>query len=703
MRVQFDTRTERNRLRLLLGVFFLALAVPAIVLVQQAFKQLELDAFRRYQLLAEEFSERIDQSIAEAVRSEDARRFTDYGFLIVAGDPEANFLQQSPLAAFPVTSAVPGVIGYFQIDSSGSLSTPLLPSRDVDPSTYGISREEQAERAALELELRAILSASPGVRVGLNGAARLEPARTQLAVEGRASTAVAALEAELDDAKTENAPVRARVGDEQGSVAPAIAALEDTSAQSAGGRADIVVTGNRIERDQPQAGLVLSREALDSLLNAAESDVAQSPRAVAPSTPPAAESARQEFAAAPLDERSKRIEQSSAPEPATQRITMFESEVDPHQFTQLQTGHLLMFRNVWRDGERLVQGAVIDSPRFIEEAVAKVFAGVALSATTSLQVRYRDAELAILPGASVGAADPYSARPLYSTRLSPPLADLELAYLAGPLPLGPGRSLLVWVSVVLAAVLLGGFFVMYRFGMRQITLRGQQQDFVSAVSHELKTPLTSIRMYGEMLQAGWAGEDKKRTYYAYIAEESERLSRLIENVLALARMNRGDARLELVSATVGDLLDMVRSKVATALERAGFTLSITLPDDLRAATLRVDRDAFAQIFINLVDNALKFAARAERKEIAIAVRSEGRAVLFCVRDYGPGVPRGKMKKLFELFYRPEDELTRTTTGTGIGLGLVKQLATAMHASVDVRNCEPGAEFRLLLPTVADAA
>ena len=127
MHAQFDTRTERNRLRLLLGVFFLALAVPAVVLVQQAFKQLELDAFRRHQVLAEEFSQRIDQSVAEAIRREDARRFTDYGFLVVAGDPEANFLQQSPLAAFPVESAVPGIIGYFQIDSSGSLSTPLLP------------------------------------------------------------------------------------------------------------------------------------------------------------------------------------------------------------------------------------------------------------------------------------------------------------------------------------------------------------------------------------------------------------------------------------------------------------------------------------------------------------------------------------------------------------------------------------------------
>jgi signal transduction histidine kinase len=689
MRVQFDIRSERNRLRLLLGVFFLALAVPAIVLVQQAFKQLELDAFRSHQLLAEEFSERIDQGMAEAVRSEDARRFTDYGFLVVAGDPEANFLQQSPLAAFPVASAVPGVVGYFQIDSTGALSTPLLPGGDIDPTEYGISGEEQAERAALELEIRAILSASPGVRAA-DRLARLEAPSPEPAEENR--------EAE-----------RARDREEVLLEAPAPAAADDSSdeiataenAANVGGRAGVIVTGSRVGREQARPGLVLSRESLDSLLKAAEGDAAQTAGAVAPSAPPASQSPAQEFAAVPVDERPKRVEQSSVPEPTTQRITMFESEVDPFQFTRLETGHLLMFRNVWRNDERLVQGAVIDTPRFIADTVASVFAGVALSATTSLQVRYRDVELAILPRQNIGAENVHTGRPLYTARLSPPLADLELAYIAGPLPLGPGQSLLVWVSVVLAAVLLGGFFVMYRFGMRQITLRRQQQDFVSAVSHELKTPLTSIRMYGEMLKEGWAGEEKKRTYYTYIAEESERLSRLIENVLALARMNRGEAKLELVGATVGDLVDMVRSKVSTALERAGFTLSVALPEDLRSATLRVDRDAFAQIFINLIDNALKFAARAELKEIAVAVRREGRAVLFCVRDYGPGVPRGKMKKLFELFYRPEDELTRTTTGTGIGLGLVKQLATAMHASVDVRNCEPGAEFRLLLPTVDD--
>ena len=112
----------------------------------------------------------------------------------------------------------------------------------------------------------------------------------------------------------------------------------------------------------------------------------------------------------------------------------------------------------------------------------------------------------------------------------------------------------------------------------------------------------------------------------------------------------------------------------------------------------VDADCFAQIFINLVDNALKFSAGAAVKTVEIAARraSDG-GVLFTVRDYGPGVPKAQMKKIFELFYRAENELTRETVGTGIGLALVRQLAAAMGARVDVRNCEPGAEFRLQFP------
>src|SRR6185503_18908652 len=112
----------------------------------------------------------------------------------------------------------------------------------------------------------------------------------------------------------------------------------------------------------------------------------------------------------------------------------------------------------------------------------------------------------------------------------------------------------------------------------------------------------------------------------------------------------------------------------------------------------VDADAFAQIFINLVDNALKFSAGAVTKTVELASRREtDGGVLLTVRDFGPGVPKAQMRKIFELFYRPETGLTRETAGTGIGLALVRELATAMGATIDVRNREPGAEFRLRWP------
>jgi signal transduction histidine kinase len=286
---------------------------------------------------------------------------------------------------------------------------------------------------------------------------------------------------------------------------------------------------------------------------------------------------------------------------------------------------------------------------------------------------------------------------LHRARLSPPFGDLELAFRVQRLPRAPGTALLAWVSLTLAAVLCGGFLSMYRFAVGQLRLARQQQDFVSAVSHELKTPLTSIRMYGEMLKAGWADDAKKQTYYAFIESESERLSRLIDNVLQLARLTRSSQRFELRRVTVAELLDVVRSKAATQAERAGFALEIA-DEAPAAAALSLDVDAFTQIVINLVDNALKFAARAGDKTVRVYCRPEGGdRVLFAVRDYGPGIPKGQLKRIFERFYRPAGELTRETVGTGLGLALVLQLATAMGGRVEARNCDPGAEFRVSFP------
>jgi signal transduction histidine kinase len=253
-------------------------------------------------------------------------------------------------------------------------------------------------------------------------------------------------------------------------------------------------------------------------------------------------------------------------------------------------------------------------------------------------------------------------------------------------------------------VLLAGHYGLYRLGLQQIAFAAQRSDFVSAVSHELRTPLTAIRMYGEMLRAGWVHDESRRqSYYDFIFFESERLSRLITNVLQLARLTNHDAPLVLQEYTLRQLLDVVQSKISTQAEAAGFELQFIEPgpaDTIATASVLADEDAFVQIFINLVDNALKFSANAADKRIDVGLRRHSsrpqQAVLF-VRDYGPGVPRDQMQRIFQLFYRAEDELTRQTKGTGIGLALVKALAAKMHAQVNLQNHNPGAEFQLIIP------
>lgn len=286
---------------------------------------------------------------------------------------------------------------------------------------------------------------------------------------------------------------------------------------------------------------------------------------------------------------------------------------------------------------------------------------------------------------------------LYNRRLTAPLDGLELIFSINRLPQGPGAPVLGWVTFVLAVVFVGGFLTLYRLGLSQINLARQQQDFVSAVSHELKTPLTSIRMYGEMLKEGWADEAKRQDYYEFIHDESERLTRMITNVLQLSRITRNEPNFDLKMTTVGELMSNIESKIASQVKRAGFTLNFSRDQTADAAVIDIDEDCFAQIVINLVDNAIKFSKKADKKEIDISSKLTGdNKVQFVVRDHGPGIPKDQMKKIFKLFYRTESELTRETVGTGIGLAIVHQLTTAMNGKVDVVNAEPGAEFRVTI-------
>lgn len=362
----------------------------------------------------------------------------------------------------------------------------------------------------------------------------------------------------------------------------------------------------------------------------------------------------------------------------------------------------MLFRKVWRDQQRYIQGMLIDQQRFLNGIVDTAFEESPLSRTSDLIIAYQGTVLsAFKAGRSLdytAGSTEFNGAVLYQTRLTPPFNDFDLVFSVTRLPAGPGSKLVVWIALVLVGVLVGGFVLIYRAGVVQIKMTQQQRNFVSAISHELKTPLTSIRMYSEMLRAGWTPEEKKVTYYNYILSESERLTRLINNVLQLANLGRGEARLEIKAIPVRTLLAEVREKVRTQTEGAGFRFELSIAPGTGELEVETDLDAFIQIFINLVDNAIKFSRKSDRKIIELGcARVSAGAVRFSVRDYGPGVAPNQIQKIFKLFYRPENELTRETVGTGIGLALVQQLASGMKGQAEVINKSPGAEFRITLP------
>jgi signal transduction histidine kinase len=262
------------------------------------------------------------------------------------------------------------------------------------------------------------------------------------------------------------------------------------------------------------------------------------------------------------------------------------------------------------------------------------------------------------------------------------------------------RHLRLWyfgiVAIVFLAVTLG-LASLWRNAAAQIRLAQKKDDFISAVSHELRTPLTSIRMYAEMLEKNWVkSPDKAVEYYSNMRQESERLSRLIENVLDFSRIQKGRKKYTFNAGDINKcVLDVVEIMKPYALLK-GFSI--------RAETGRIeqatfDADAVTQIVVNLLDNAIKYARDAEDKTIIVRTKTEEKFTIIEVEDHGPGVPHRQRNKIFEQFYRPAAESTRETTGTGLGLALVKKFAEAHNGFVEILSAKPtGAIFRVALAT-----
>ena len=364
------------------------------------------------------------------------------------------------------------------------------------------------------------------------------------------------------------------------------------------------------------------------------------------------------------------------------------AEVDPFQSEVIDKKWLVFYRKVWPQDRRYIQGFAARLSEFLEAHLDPAFLNSALPQSASYLIFYQGEMLEPAPQSRTNS------RPLllHSATLPYPLSDFDLAITVAQLPQSPAQQLVNFLALFLSVLFLGGFLGVYRLTVKQMELSQKKSDFVSAVSHELKTPLTAIRMYGEVLMEGWVEEEEKEGYYQQIHDESERLSRLIQNVLTLAELERSEWQINLTAIQPVEFVAQITERLSNQVKRAVFEFETVSEGEVKE--IQVDTDALTQILINLIDNAIKFSKNAETQKIVLTVSQLGEDCYIRVRDFGPGIPSRKLKSIFEKFYRIDNEMTRTTRGTGIGLSLVKMLADAMGTRVDVANRQPGTEFSL---------
>lgn len=263
--------------------------------------------------------------------------------------------------------------------------------------------------------------------------------------------------------------------------------------------------------------------------------------------------------------------------------------------------------------------------------------------------------------------------------LSYPLSSWHLEYFLDPNAVNTGKSMLFpavsLITILLVIIALSIY--LYRESTREMRDAAQKVSFVNQVSHELKTPLTNIRMYAELLEAKFTKEERKtKKHLNIIISETGRLGRLINNVLSFAKDQKNGITFNPVSVVPDEIITRLLDSFNYSIKTKGIKLHTKLT---AAGTVMMDTDIMEQILSNLISNVEKYAA--DGKWIKVESSLVNETFILTVRDRGPGIPENLKEKIFEPFFRVSNKLTDGVSGTGIGLSLVRTLAETHGGNV----------------------
>jgi signal transduction histidine kinase len=258
------------------------------------------------------------------------------------------------------------------------------------------------------------------------------------------------------------------------------------------------------------------------------------------------------------------------------------------------------------------------------------------------------------------------------------------------------RQNLVLIGVAIA-LLLTGLIMALRATTREMRLVEAKTTFVSNVSHELKTPLSLIRLFAETLELGRVrNPEEAHEYYRIINRESRRLTRLINNILDFSRIEAGRRQYQFAEGDVAQVVTEVLQSYERQMTNAGLEAQTNIQPDLPPAM--IDREALAQAVLNLLDNAVRYSNQAMRIEVSVCIR--GGDIAIEIADHGIGIPRAEHQRIFEKFYRVSTGLVHETKGSGLGLAIVKHIVEAHRGRVTVESAPgKGSRFTILLPVI----
>jgi signal transduction histidine kinase len=257
------------------------------------------------------------------------------------------------------------------------------------------------------------------------------------------------------------------------------------------------------------------------------------------------------------------------------------------------------------------------------------------------------------------------------------------------------RSFYFWTILTMMFFLVFGIFIIGRTIAHEKEILKLKSDFVSSVSHEFKTPITSIKALTERLLDGNVKDPKRmREYYSEISRDTENLNHLVGNILDFSKMEEGKKQYNIEETDFKLWLEQTLTDFFSRITHRKYNINTNINET--SVLVKIDRNAMKLAVNNLLDNAVKFSP--ENSEVKVTLEKQGEKLLLKIKDDGIGIPKNEQGSIFEKFYRTKDALRHSITGTGLGLTIVKQIVEAHNGEIGVES-EPGkgSSFTVTIP------